>query len=365
MVKAKTKLAAMLSGGSLASASVTCAAKIVAVQASPGAKSAFGLIVKVDAGEAGVTTVSAGFLVPLVVQTIWNQLPVTLTDSLNVTVMSVLVGLIEGAVRWRGVGNGRRQLLLGRSKAENKIRRHLVRRIDYVLIRNLCGNDRDRAGLGRRKISIGIDRESSWTTAYGSIGDISCSSLSAGDLEPVARDVDCFAKGDRDVRILCDLSGAVSRRCVGNTWRSINVKRYERSVVWCQSVGCCVSERVISFKASGRIVSKASISVERDGSALRCRTTCDWHCGRCRKTCVVREHARSADHQWGVLGCAENIRERKWRNFKRATNERRVRIDHVQKIHARGVVWTSVAYIDVVSDRLARRSLAIAIRIGE
>ena len=82
----------MLSGGSLASVSVTCAAKIVTVQASPGAKSVFGLIVKVDAGEAGVTTVSAGFLVPLVVQTIWNQLPVTLTGSLNVTVRSVLVG---------------------------------------------------------------------------------------------------------------------------------------------------------------------------------------------------------------------------------------------------------------------------------
>src|SRR6185295_2563885 len=110
--------------------------------------------------------------------------------------------------------------------------------------------------------SVGIDRESSWTTAYDSIGDISCTSQSAGDLEPVARDVDCFAKGDCDVRILCGISGAVSGRCVGNTWPSIDVKRYERSVVWCQPIGCGVSERVISFEASGRIVSKTSVSVE-------------------------------------------------------------------------------------------------------
>ncbi len=92
IVKLNTKLAAMLSGGSLVSTSVTCAAKIVTVQLSPGEKSVFGLMVKDVDGEGGVTAVSAGFLVPLVVQTIWNQLPVTLTDSLNVTVMSVLVG---------------------------------------------------------------------------------------------------------------------------------------------------------------------------------------------------------------------------------------------------------------------------------
>src|SRR6185503_11399195 len=89
MVKAKTKLAAMLSGGSSESWSVTCAAKIVTVQVSPAAKSAFGLIVKADGPP--VTTVSATFRVPLVVQTIWNQFPVTLTGSLNVTSMFLFV----------------------------------------------------------------------------------------------------------------------------------------------------------------------------------------------------------------------------------------------------------------------------------
>src|SRR6185295_17984974 len=48
VLKLKTKLAAMLSGGSFESWSVTCAAKIVTVQVSPAAKSAFGLIVKAD-----------------------------------------------------------------------------------------------------------------------------------------------------------------------------------------------------------------------------------------------------------------------------------------------------------------------------
>src|SRR5215207_2662033 len=89
MVKLKTKLAAMLSGGSFESWSVTCAATIVTVQLSPAAKSTFGLIVKV-AGPL-VTTVSTTFRVPLVAQTIVNQLPATLTGSLNVTEMFVLV----------------------------------------------------------------------------------------------------------------------------------------------------------------------------------------------------------------------------------------------------------------------------------
>src|SRR5262245_3617361 len=83
MVKAKTKLAAMLSGGSFVSWSVTCAAKIVTVQVSPLVKSTFGLMVKVVGPP--VTTVAAGKRVPLVLQTIWNQLPVTFTGSLKVT----------------------------------------------------------------------------------------------------------------------------------------------------------------------------------------------------------------------------------------------------------------------------------------
>ena len=87
VVKLKTKFAAMLSGGSIISWSLTCAAKTVTVQVSVAVKSLFGLIVKVVGPP--VTTVSATLRVPLVAQTIWNQLPVTLTASLKVMVMSV------------------------------------------------------------------------------------------------------------------------------------------------------------------------------------------------------------------------------------------------------------------------------------
>src|SRR6185369_1089490 len=74
---------------------------MVTVQLSPWVKSVFGLIVKVVGPP--VTTVSTTLRVPLTVQTIWNQLPVTLTGSLNVTSMLVfaarlvapLVGLVE------------------------------------------------------------------------------------------------------------------------------------------------------------------------------------------------------------------------------------------------------------------------------
>src|SRR6476469_226974 len=78
----------MLSGGSFAAWSVTCAAKTVTVTNSPLAKSTFGLIVNVVGPP--VTTVSATLRVPLVAPTIWNQLPVTLTGSLNVMLMLVL-----------------------------------------------------------------------------------------------------------------------------------------------------------------------------------------------------------------------------------------------------------------------------------
>src|SRR5215218_5570861 len=78
----------MLSGGSPLSWSETCAANTVTVHVSFCVKSAFGLIVKVVGPP--VTTVSATLRVPVVVQTIWNQLPVTLTASLKVTVISVL-----------------------------------------------------------------------------------------------------------------------------------------------------------------------------------------------------------------------------------------------------------------------------------
>src|SRR6185369_17145278 len=91
MVKLKAKSDAMLSGGSLASWSVTCAAKIVTLTVSPLVKSVFGLIVNVVGPP--VTTVSATLRVPLDEPTIWNQLPVTLTGSLNVSVMFVLFAI--------------------------------------------------------------------------------------------------------------------------------------------------------------------------------------------------------------------------------------------------------------------------------
>src|ERR1051326_4561123 len=72
----------MLSGGSELSWSEICAANTVTLHVSLKAKSTFGLIVKVVGPP--VTTVSMTLRVPLVGQTIWNQLPVTFTGSLNV-----------------------------------------------------------------------------------------------------------------------------------------------------------------------------------------------------------------------------------------------------------------------------------------
>src|ERR1043166_8373569 len=79
----------MLSGGSLASWSVTWAAKTVTVIDSPLAKSTFGLIVNVVGPP--VTTVSDTLRVPLVAPTSVNQLAVTFTGSLHVIVTSVLL----------------------------------------------------------------------------------------------------------------------------------------------------------------------------------------------------------------------------------------------------------------------------------
>src|SRR5215208_643306 len=62
---------------------------MVVVQLSPAAKLAVGLIVKLVGPP--LTAVSATLRVPLVAQTIWNQLPVTSTGSLKVIVRLVLV----------------------------------------------------------------------------------------------------------------------------------------------------------------------------------------------------------------------------------------------------------------------------------
>src|ERR1041385_325857 len=90
----------MLSGGSALSWSEICAANTVTEHVSLKAKSTFGLIVNVVGPP--VTTVSATLRVPLVGHTIWNQLPVTLTGSVNVidrfefsaTLVAPLVGVV-------------------------------------------------------------------------------------------------------------------------------------------------------------------------------------------------------------------------------------------------------------------------------
>src|SRR6185436_13882428 len=75
----------MLSGGSPASASVTCAARTVTVHVSPPVKSLFGLSVNVVA-----PPLSTKVCAPVFVHEIVNDEPVALTASLNVTVTSEL-----------------------------------------------------------------------------------------------------------------------------------------------------------------------------------------------------------------------------------------------------------------------------------
>ena len=86
-----------------------------------------------------VTTVSATLRVPLVAPTIWNQLPVTFTGSLNVIVTSVLeatpVAPSAGVVALTARRRFRREL-------EDEIRRHVVGRIVRVLVVHLRCEDR-------------------------------------------------------------------------------------------------------------------------------------------------------------------------------------------------------------------------------
>jgi hypothetical protein len=76
----QVKFAAIVSGGSSASVSVTCPARIVTEQDSAGAKSASGSIVKVVGPPLAVAVWS-----PLSAHEIENQAPATETGSLNVT----------------------------------------------------------------------------------------------------------------------------------------------------------------------------------------------------------------------------------------------------------------------------------------
>src|SRR5919109_2590909 len=80
VVKLHESSLAMLSGGSLVSWSVTFPANMVAVHVSLGAKSLSGFSVKVLAPPLVVAVCE-----PLTKQEIENQLPATLTGSLNVT----------------------------------------------------------------------------------------------------------------------------------------------------------------------------------------------------------------------------------------------------------------------------------------
>src|SRR6185436_14641903 len=98
IVKLKTKFAAMLSGGSFESASVTCAANTVTVQSSPLAKSVSGFTVKVVFGLAETTDVCA----PLVAQEIVTGVAPRFTDSLNVIetfeLLAICVAPLVGVV---------------------------------------------------------------------------------------------------------------------------------------------------------------------------------------------------------------------------------------------------------------------------
>ena len=84
VVKLKTWFAAIVSGGSSRSLSVTCAANTVAVHTSLTAKSVFGSMVKVIGPPP--TTELATVRVPLAAHAISNQEPVTVTGSLKVMV---------------------------------------------------------------------------------------------------------------------------------------------------------------------------------------------------------------------------------------------------------------------------------------
>ena len=79
----------MVSGGSSVLVGRPAPRRPSPCSVSPAANSVFGSIVKMVGPP--LTTVSATLRVPLVAQTIWNQLPVTFTGSLKVTVRFAFV----------------------------------------------------------------------------------------------------------------------------------------------------------------------------------------------------------------------------------------------------------------------------------
>src|SRR5262245_25850510 len=86
-VKWASQFAVMLSGGSLPSASLTPAAKIVTVQTSPSTKSTAGSSVRL-----APVPDSVAAWVPLIEHVMSNHVPVVVTDSLNAIVMFALIG---------------------------------------------------------------------------------------------------------------------------------------------------------------------------------------------------------------------------------------------------------------------------------
>ena len=135
------------------------------VQVSPAAKSAFGLIVKV----VGPPETAAVVRVPLVAQTIWNQLPATFTGSLKVTVMLVfdatpvapLAGVVAVTRRRRVGGEG-----------EDVVGRHGVRRVDAVPSVTWAATTVTVQVSPAGEVGVGVEREGG--RPAGDTGGVAC-----------------------------------------------------------------------------------------------------------------------------------------------------------------------------------------------
>ena len=145
-----------------------------------------------------VTTVSATLRVPLVAPTIVEPIARDVHRFAKRDSDVRVVRHLRRAVGRRGGGDSRRGV---HREAENKVRRHVVRRIDAILIGHLSRDDRDRAGFASGEISIRIDSECRWTTSHNRGCDVARSAGRTRNLEPVACYVDRFAESDSDVRI--------------------------------------------------------------------------------------------------------------------------------------------------------------------
>ena len=125
----------------------------------------------------------ATFRVPLVAPTIWNQLPVTFTGSLNVMVMFVLfaccVAPLVGVV---AVTRGRHV----DGEAEHEVGRHVVRRIVTILIGDLGRDDRHRASFTAAKSTFGLIVKVVGPPVTTVSATLRVPLVGTNDLEPVA-----------------------------------------------------------------------------------------------------------------------------------------------------------------------------------